>query len=219
VELPLLARERELRAVIEGKGTASSTWDTPAGTAVELLRQDLSSDRPDRRALALRASTPLLLSMAEKLATTARATPPESLPVRTRFGQVTITTTGPDRDTMDRAVMKAGLASQVDATHKRVAIGAAVVAVAFAGLAVVAGWGWVVVTLVAAGTAAYQWVTAGKEQRRATQTATKQQQSVRDDVAHRVEVFAKTRRELQDRQARVTEDMAALRAVLTTVAE
>lgn len=44
VELPLLARERELRAVIEGEPSAASTWDSPVGSVVNLLRVDLSSE-------------------------------------------------------------------------------------------------------------------------------------------------------------------------------
>lgn len=217
VELPLLTRERELRAVIEGTAAASSTWDSPIGSAVDLLRADLSAEQPDRRALAVRASAPLLLSMAEGYATTARVEPPDSLPVRMRYGQVTITSTGPEPASLAKAEASADLSSQVESKRREIAMGAAMVAVVCVVLALVVGWGWVLVTLMAAGVGLYQWLTDAKERREAAESAVRAKASLRDDVAHRVEVFAKMRRELADRQATVTEDMAALRSALATV--
>lgn len=217
-ELPLLARERELRAVIEGKKTASETWNSESSPAVNFLREDLSSSAPGRRALAVRACAPVLLAAAEKLVKTASTTPPDELPIRSRFGQVMITTSGPDRSTLEKAVDTAGQSAAVQSRRRQAAIGAGVVAVLFLVLAVFAGWGWVFVTAAATATAIYQGVADAGERRRAAESATRLKQSVRDDVARRVEVFAKTRRELQDRQSRVTDDMAALRVTLTTVA-
>jgi hypothetical protein len=219
VELPLLARERELRAVIEGKETAKSTWDSPVGSVVELLSADLSAEHPDRRALVVRASAPLLLSLGEMYAKSARAEPSDSLTVRTRRGQVTITSTGPDRASLDKALTLVDRTSQVESKRRPAAVGAAVVAVLFVVLMVVAGWGWVFVALGAAGVGVYQWLTDAKERRKAAEDAVRSKEALREDVALRVELFAKTRRELQDRQATVTEDMAALRAALVTVAE
>ena len=100
-----------------------------------------------------------------------------------------------------------------------VAYGAATTAVVFVVLGIVAGWGWMVVTLAAAGVGLFQWLTDAKERRDAAAAALRAKESLRDDIANRVEAFAKSRRELQDRQVRVTEDMAALREVLATVAE
>ncbi|MDQ3789949.1 MAG: hypothetical protein M3422_22250, partial [Actinomycetota bacterium] len=118
VELPLLARERELRAVIEGSEAAKSTWDSPVGTATEMLRADLTSDRPNRRALATRASGPVLVTVAEKLAEAARVEAPSSLDVRTRFGRVTITPTGPDATSMRKALDLAERSAQVDSKRR-----------------------------------------------------------------------------------------------------
>jgi hypothetical protein len=219
VELPLLARERELRAVIEGKNAPSGTWDTPAGTAVDLVKADLSAEQPGRKALAVRASAAVVLSVASKFEATARTEPPSSLPVRTRYGQVTITPTGPDQATLAKAVDTVDRVSVVESKRRTVAYGAVTAAVVFVVLAIIAGWGWVFVTLAAAGVGLYQWLTDAKERRDAAASALRAKESLRDDIANRVEVFAKTRRELQDRQARVTEDMAALREVLATVAE
>lgn len=219
VELPLLARERELRAVIEGQENASSTWDSPVGPVVELLRADLSPDHPNRRAMVVRSSAPLLVSLGEKYAAAARVKPAEELAVRTRYGQVVITPTGPDRASLDKAMTLLDHSSRVESKRRQAAIAGAVFAVAFVVLAVVAGWGWVFVAVAGAGVGLYQWLTDAKERRNAAEEAVRLKESLQTDVAHRVEVLAKTRRELQDRQTTVTEDMAALRSTLTTVAE
>jgi uncharacterized protein YlxW (UPF0749 family) len=219
VELPLLARERELRAVIEGeKSSASATWDSPAGTAAELLRADLAAERPDRKAMAVRASATVILDVAEKFAATARTRPPEELTVRTRYGQVTITTTEPDRASLEKAVDTVGRVAQVESHRRATMFGSFAVAVLFLALTFVAGWGWVFVAAGAAGIGVYQRVADTRERRAAAENAKQLQEKLREDVANRVEVFAKTRRELQERQSRVTEDMAALQAALATVA-
>lgn len=219
VELPLLARERELRAVIEGgKSSASATWDSPAGAAVELVRQDLAAEQPDRKALAVRASSSVILDVAEKFAATARTRPPEELSVRTRYGQVTITPTEADRSSLDKAVEMVSRVSQVESHRRGTALGAFAVAAVFLALTIFVGWGWVFVSAVAVGIGVYQRVADSRERTKAAEEAKRQQEKLREDVANRVEVFAKTRRELQDRQSRVTEDMAALQAALATVA-
>ena len=215
VELPLLARERELRAVIEGKETAKSTWDSPVGTAVDLLGADLASERPNRKALAVRASAPALLTLAEEAATTAREEAPASLEVRTRYGRVTITPTGPDGTSMRRALDMAARTANVESQRKFVAIGAGVVGVLFVVLAVFAGWGWILPGLMALAVAGYQWYADGKERENAAEEAERARQTLVADVDQRVEAFAKTRRELQDRQATIDEDLTALRTVLS----
>jgi hypothetical protein len=215
VELPLLARERELRAVIEGKETAKSTWDSPAGTAADLLRADLASERPNRKALAVRASAPVLVRLAEEFATTAREEAPASLDVRTRYGRVTITPTGQDDTSMRRALDLVARTANVESQRKYVAIGAGAVGVLLVVLAVFAGWGWVLPGLVALAVAGYQWFADGKERKNAAEEAERSRKALVTDVDQRVEAFAKTRRELQDRQATVDEDLTALRAALT----
>lgn len=216
VELPLLARERELRAVIEGQGASSTTWDTPVGETVKLLRGDVADEgHPNRRALAVRAGAPELLSLAEKFATDAQLEAPTSLDVRTRYGKVLITTSGPDPSSMDRALEVAERASRVTSNRRPVAIGAAVVAVAFVVLAIVAGWGWLFVAAGAATVAVYQWLAAGKEQRNAVTEARYARESLRKEVASRVESFVKARAELRTRQLTVPDDLAALRSALS----
>ncbi|MFI7677647.1 hypothetical protein [Actinophytocola sp. NPDC049390] len=214
VELPLLARERELRSVIEGTETAKSTWDSPVGTASELLRADLASDRPNRRALATRASGSVLVTVAEELAETARVEAPSSLDVRTRFGRVTITPSGPDATSMRKALDLAERSALVDSKRREVAIGAAVVGVIFLVLGIVAGWGWLFVAVAGLGTAVYQWLSADKERRNAVLAGEHATKSLVTDVEKRVEAFAKTRRELRERQAAVDEDLTAVRTAL-----
>jgi hypothetical protein len=216
-ELPLLARERELRAVIEGTTAASATWDSPAGAAVALLRSDLSAEQPDRRALALRASARVALSVAEEYATAARVRPPEELTVRTRYGQVVITPTEADRSSLDKALGTADVVSVAGGARRGAMIGAFAVALGFVALAVFAGWGWAFVALAAIGVGVYQRVAEVRDGRREAEAKEARKEQLRADVANRVEVFAKTRRELLDRQSRVTEDMTALRAALATV--
>jgi hypothetical protein len=217
VELPLLARERELRAVIEGTATASSTWDTPVGATAELLCADAASEQPNRRALAVRASAPVLLSLAEGFAATARTAPPASLPVRTRFGQVTITPAEHDGMSLQKALDTADHVSRVESKRRETAVGAAVVGVFALVLALTAGWGWVFVAVIAGAVGVYQWLTDAKERRDALAEAARSKEELREDVAQRVEVFAKTRRELQDRQVTAEEDLRALKAALATV--
>jgi hypothetical protein len=219
VELPLLVRERELRAVIEGSGKAAvDTWDTPVGSAADLLREDLAADEPGRKAMAVRASAPVILSVAEKFVTTARARPPEELSVRTRYGQVTITTTEPERQSLEKAIETVSQVSEVESHRREAMIGAFVIAAGFVALAIFAGWGWLFVAAMATGIGVYQRMADVKERRNAAESAVQLKEKLREDVANRVEVFAKTRRELLDRQSRVTEDMTALQAALATVA-
>jgi hypothetical protein len=214
VELPLLARERELRAVIEGTETAKSTWDSPVGTAVALLRADLASEQGNRRALAVRASAPALVALAEEFAATARAEAPASLVVRTRHGRVTITPSGPDATSMQQARDTVARSAQVESHRRSVAVGAGVLGVLLVVLAAFTAWGWVAAAVVAFCVAGYQWLADAKERKDARQQAVVSTESLETDVAHRVEAFAKTRRELRDRQGAVDGDLTALRAAL-----
>lgn len=215
VELPLLARERELRAVIEGKGTARPTWDTPVDETVKLLRQDATDENhPNRRALAVRACAPVLLALGEKLEANAKAEAPTTLDVRTRYGKVTITTNGPDPSSLDRVMTTADRAAQVESNRRGVALGAAAMAALFVVLTFVAGWGWIIVAVAAAGIAVGQWLAAAKEQRNAAAAAQLAKETLAKDVAKRVESFVKARTELRTRQLTVSEDLAAVRRAL-----
>ncbi len=215
VELPLLARERELRAVIEGTATASTTWDSPGEPAVELLRTAATAeDHPNRRALAARSHAALLLDMAEGFAKTAQGTAPDKLSVRTRYGQVAITPTGPDPASLEKALGVADRAAQVESRRRQVAYGAVAVGVLFIVLAVTAGWGWVFVALGALGTGLYQWLTDAKERRDAAAAAIRAKENLRADVTRRVEAFAATRTEIAQRQSTVGADLTAIREAL-----
>ena len=215
VELPLLARERELRSVIEGTATAKSTWDSPVGSTAELLRADMVSEHPNRRALAVRASAPVLLTLAEEFATAAVAEPPESLEVRTKHGRVTITPTGPDATSMRQALDLVARSAEVESKRKELAIGAAVVGVLFVVLAVLAGWGWGFLALVGFAVAGYQWYADGRERKNAAEEAERLRKALVSDVDQRVEAFTKARRELADRRPAVTKDMEGLRSALS----
>jgi hypothetical protein len=215
VELPLLARERELRAVIEGKETAKSTWDSPVGTAAQLLRADIASEHPNRKALAVRASAPVLLKLAEEFATTARVEPAASLEVRTRYGRVTIAQAGPDATSMRRALDTVARTGQVESKRKQLAIGGAVAGALLVVLAAVTGWGWIALAVVAFAVAGYQWFADGKERGDAAERAEQSRQALVADVDQRVEAYTKTCRELRDRQPAVDGDLTALRAALS----
>jgi hypothetical protein len=215
VELPLLARERELRAVIEGKSTPKATWDSPAGLTTELLREDVTNkERPGRRALAVRASAPILLSVAEGFATTARMAPPSTLSVRTRYGHVTLTPTAPDNTTLEKALVTAERVSRVESKRREAAYAAGGVGVLLVVLAVVAGWGWLFAAAAAFAIAGYQWLADSRERTNAAKAGAQAQDTLRKDIDKRVESFAKTRRELQDRQVTAEEDLKAIRAAL-----
>ena len=216
VELPLLARERELRAVIEGKTVESSTWDGPEGATVELLRADAGdAEHPSRRALAVRAQSELLLSLAESFATAARATAPTQLSARTRYGQVIVSTDGPDATSLAKAMSLAEHAGRVESHRRATAYGAAGVGVIFVVLAIAAGWGWIFLAATAAAVAVFQWLTDTKERKDAAAAAARAKESLRSEVGLRVEAFAKARRELLERQAAVDENLEALKTTLS----
>src|SRR5439155_17679004 len=71
LELPLLARERELRKVIESNGDLAmdpepDSWEGPVGTMISLLRKDVvDEEHPGRRALAIRICAPHILEAAD----------------------------------------------------------------------------------------------------------------------------------------------------------
>jgi len=216
VELPLLARERELRAVIEGKTVESSTWDGPEGSTAELLRTDAGdAGHPSRRALAVRAQSELLLSVAEDFATAARASAPTQLSARTRYGQVVVSTDGPDATSLAKAMSLAEHAGRVESHRRATAYGAVAVGAILVVLTIVAGWGWIFLAVSAAAVAVFQWLTDAKERKNAATEAANAKEKLRTEVALRVEAFAKTRQELLERQAAVDDNLAALRTALS----
>ncbi len=214
-ELPLLARERELRAVIEGSGGDPAAWDGPAGGTVELLRADAAdAAHPSRRAVAVRITGDLILAAAEGLGTTARADAPYRVEARTRQGTVTITADGPDEGSLARLRSRIDSGARVSSRRRVVAGVALGVAAVFLVLAVVAGWGWLVVALAAPIVAAYQWRTDVAERRRAAETAADAHRRLAEEVESRVATLAECRARLTERRPAVDEDLKALREAL-----
>jgi hypothetical protein len=215
-ELPLLARERELRAVIEGKSVESSTWDGPEGSTVELLRTDAAdTEHPSRRALAVRAQSDLVLSLADGLATTARGAAPTQVSTKTRYGKVVVSTDGPDATSLAKAMTLVEHAGQVESQRRNVAYGAIVAGVLLVVLGIVAGFGWLFLAALALAVGAYQWLADTKERRTAAANVVTLKEQLRVDVDRRVEAFVKTRRELLEQQAAVDENLTAIRNALT----
>lgn len=214
VELPLLQRERELRVVIEGTGTQPSTWDTPVGPPTELLLADVvDEEHPNRRALAVRALAEPLLAIADDFAETARRPAPTRMSVRTRYGQVTITATGAEPQSLRKAEDLAERANQIESQRRVTAIAAGAVALVALVLTFVGGWGWLLVTAGAAAVGGYQWLAHGRDRVRAAQNVVAAKEKLHEEVAARVAAFAEARSRLADQRA-VDENLSALRAAL-----
>ncbi|MGH3880602.1 MAG: hypothetical protein ACRDSK_26555 [Actinophytocola sp.] len=215
VELPLLARERELRAVIEGTGDKARAWDGPAGETIELLRKDAAdSARPGRRAAAVRILGDLVLAAADRLAATARTDAPFRVEARTRQGTVTITPDGPDTGSVARLRSRIDAGAAVSGQRRVFAGVALAVAAVFLVLAGVAGWGWLVIGLTAPLVAAYQWRVDVRERREATATAAASKDKLAKEIDGRVAALADCRARLKEAQPRVDEDLKALREAL-----
>ncbi|MGH3760975.1 hypothetical protein [Actinophytocola sp.] len=214
VEQPLLARERELRVVIEG-GSEPPAWDGSAGETIALLRKDADdAEHPGRRAAAVRISGDLVLAAAERLAATARADAPYRVRARTRHGQLTVTPDGPEEGSLAQLRSRIDAGAQVSG-HRRMAVGVALgVAVVFLVLAVVAGWGWLVVALAAPIVAAVQWRADVRDRRDAAASAAARHGSLAKDVEQRVAALVECRTQLEDQQPKIDEDLKALREAL-----
>jgi hypothetical protein len=215
VEMPLLARERELRVVIEGSGADPSTWDNPVGRTADSLRTDANdAEHPGRRAAALRGCGDLVLAAAERLADAARADAPDQVQARTRQGVVTITADGVDQASVSRLRSRIDAIANVSGQRRVIAGVALALAVVFVGIAVLAGWGWALVAVGGPIVAAYQWRTDLGERRAAAENAATMRQNFADEIESRVEMFTEFRADLKKRQPAIDEDLKALREVL-----
>ncbi|MCT2583031.1 hypothetical protein [Actinophytocola gossypii] len=211
-ELPLLARERELRAVIEGDGGTPATWDGPAGETLATIHADAAdAEHPARRALAVRMCAPHVLAAAERLAETARRPFPARVRARTRQGTVTIAARGVE--SLDAARRRIELAARVSEQRRYTAYGAAGVAAVFLVLTVV-GWAWVLGAVAALGVAGYQWRTDSRERADAIARAEKARTALAAEVDERVAAVAECRSALAERQSTVDEHLGALRSAL-----
>lgn len=215
VELPLLQRERELRAVIEGKGSQPPAWDGSAGDTVDLLRADLAdAAHPNRRAVALRSCGELVVAAAEKLAATARTDAPYRVQARTRQGLVTITGDGPDAGSLAKARSRIDSSTQVNSQRRVTAGVAGGVALVFLVLGIVAGWGWLLIAAAAPVVAIVQWRTDVRERQEAAATAVTMHASFAKDIEERVSALTACRAELIERQPKIDEDVKAIREAL-----
>lgn len=216
VELPLLARERELRAVIESTGGAALTWDAPAGETRTVVAEDANdAEHPGRRAVAVRISGELVLATAERLAATARAEAPSRVQARTRQGQVTITPAGPEQESLAKARSRIDLSARVSNQRRGVTYGAIGVAVVFLVLAIVLGWGWVFVALGALGVAAFQWRADIRDRADAVTSAAAAHEHLAKELDGRIAALAECRTLLLDRQQTIDEDLTALQKALS----
>ncbi|MFC9086425.1 hypothetical protein [Nocardiopsis dassonvillei] len=106
-EAPLLARARELRAVIEssGEGGAPRRWTDPVGTVASLLGDDLvrQDAPPHRRTFALALQRPAVVERAEELVREAAAPVEDSTTLQAQGVRVTVSSHGAEPRELERA--------------------------------------------------------------------------------------------------------------------
>jgi hypothetical protein len=216
VEMPLLKRERELRVVIEGKGSEPPAWDGEAGKTIELLRTDAGDKaHPSRRAAAVRICGELVVAAAERLAAGARTDAPYRVQARTRQGMVSITGDGPEEGSLAKARSRIDSSAQVSGQRRIAAGGALGVGVAFLVLGIVAGWGWLIITVGATLVGLQQWRMDVRDRRDAAKTAADLHDSLAKEIDARLTALTACRTELIDRQPKIDEDLKAIREALT----
>jgi hypothetical protein len=216
LELPLLARERELRRVIESNGVKPSSgpdgWESPVGSMIELIRSDVDDrEHPGRRALAVRISAAHLVEAAERLAEQARKPLPESAPARTSIGTITVSKSGPDQKSLDRAARRA--ARDVDNRRRKVAFGFGGAGVVLALLGI-AGWGWFVPAGLAFVVAGWQWLADRADRAKAVEEAASTRARLRTEADDCVLKYQQACSDLDRRRARIEDELKALRVSL-----
>ncbi|NKZ00576.1 hypothetical protein [Nocardiopsis alborubida] len=106
-EAPLLARARELRAVIEssGEGGPPQRWTDTVGTVASLLGDDLvrQDAPPHRRTFALALQRPTVMERAEELVREAAAPVEDSTTLQVQGVQVTLSSHGAEPRELERA--------------------------------------------------------------------------------------------------------------------
>lgn len=218
-ELPLLARERELRKVIEDGDTKDGAtkrahWDDGIGRTAKLLADDaVNEQRPGRRAVAVRAQAADIVAAAESLAEKSREPLPDRVTVRALGNLVTITPQGPDPASLQRAMTRV-TAADPDTDARKAMIGGGVAGALLVVLALVAGWGWLVPAAIAFGVAG--WYAHAERRRRAVRAETGSRNGERLSAAVRqsTQAFVEALADLRLRRARVDDDLAAVRSLL-----
>ncbi|WP_150255032.1 hypothetical protein [Nocardiopsis deserti] len=106
-EAPLLARARELRAVIEssGEGGPPQRWTDTVGTVASLLGDDLvrQDAPPRRRTFALALQRPTVMERAEELVREAAAPVEDSTTLQVQGVRVTLSSHGAEPRELERA--------------------------------------------------------------------------------------------------------------------
>jgi hypothetical protein len=213
-EAPLLARERELRKVIENSAERAQTWEEPIGEPVAMLTADVEDEEhPERAALAVRVSGPLVLAAAERLATQAGEPLPAELKVRGKRGSVQVTRSGPDMATVNKSV--AGLAEyELQRTgRKQQRNWALAVTVVFLALGF-AAWGLALIALIPLAAAAYFHVADGKARKEAAELADRTRAAVLSDAEEQAQRFAAVRAELDKRRPGLQDDVTAIKSLV-----
>lgn len=213
-EAALLARERELRRVIDGSQERALTWDHPVGKPVAMLTADVEdAEHPERAAMAIRACGPLVLAAAERLAAQAAEPVAGELKVRTRRGGVTVTRSGPDQATVDRSV--AGLATYEMQRNSRrqqacwaLAVTAGFVALGFA------AWIFFVLAVIPAGVAVWMFSADAKARTQATQLERTTRAAVLAEAQEQARLFAAARAEIDKRRPGLQDDVTTVKSLL-----
>ncbi|OLR89988.1 hypothetical protein [Actinokineospora bangkokensis] len=210
-EQELLGRVRELRATVGG----GSPDELPehAGDPAALLRADgVDEARPGRRALALRASSRDVLATAEQLAADAATELPEEVSVRPGVGTMVVRGGRVAEQSVERAAARG--VPEVDGTRRVVGAALAGVALVALVLALVAGWGWAVPAVLAAGGAAVQLTRHAKAGRERVAALEQGRARAAREAEQAERIAAAALADLRGRQERAARDLAELRHLL-----
>ncbi|TDQ04276.1 hypothetical protein [Labedaea rhizosphaerae] len=213
-EAPLLARERELRKIIENSGERAQTWDEPVGEPLAMLIADVEDEaHPERAAVAVHVSGPLVLAAAEQLAATAGESVPTELKVRGRRGAVVVTRSGPDMATVDKSV--AGLAEyEVQRSGRKqqrnwaLAAGVVFLALGFA------GWGLALIAVIPLVAAGYFHVADRRARAGAVELEARTRTAVLADAEEQAQRFMAVRAELEKRRPSLADDVTAIKSLV-----
>jgi hypothetical protein len=216
LELPLLQRERELRKIIENTtGDTEDSWESPTGTVVALLRQDVEdAEHPGRKALAIRISAPLILEAADRLAEQTRVRLPAEVQARGSYGQLTISKADADQASLDKALVRAMASLPYTKQRRKIAYGAGGAGLALVLLAIV-GWGWLIPALIAFAIAGYHLRQEKVDKQAAREHEAKSRKEIREEADSLVVAYREACAELDKRRAKIDDDLHALRASLT----
>lgn len=213
-EAGLLARERELRKIIEDDDARALTWDHPVGKPLAMITADVEdAEHPERAAMAIHASGPLVLAAAEQLAATAAEPLPAELKVRGKRGSVTITRGGPDPATVTKSV--AGIADyELERTARKTQRNwALVIAVGFLALGF-AAWPLALFAIIPIVVAVLLHVADQKARTEAVERQERARATVQADAEEQAKRFAALRAELDKRRPELSDDVTAIKSLV-----